>query len=811
MERFIQDIRFALRLFRKSPAFAAIAILTLAIGIGANTAIFSVTNAVLLRPLPYPDSKKLVRVWQNLPKMGENHLGTAPPEFAAYRDRTRAFSNIAGFQQATFDVTGGVEPEHLPACAATASLFGTLGARPLLGRTFVRAEEMRGSPKVVVLSYAYWRRHYGGDPHALGKIIRLNEQGYQIVGIMPSGFIFPSTDVSPGEPPALWVPLSFTSEELNDWASSFDTGIVARLRSGVSLVQADDDVRRVAAEFEREHTDIYSGNLRLDATAEQWSPEFHSRVRTVLLMLCGSVAFVLLIACANIANLLLARAGARQREISIRRALGAAASRIISQVLTETAILTVIGGAAGCGLAYVLLHIAGTFSSSEVNVATASLDGRVLLFNLLLCGLTCLLCGFGPAWILRQTDANAGLKQSARQAGPSRSVRRISRLFILAEVASSVILLIGAALLLRTFGQVIQVPLGFNPDHALVVRTTLNRHRYASADHRHAVERAIEARLSSLPGVSAAALTTHVPLADERQIGFVLEGRPADEAHWADNALVSENYFRAMGIQLLSGRTFSDLDTPTSSLTAVVNESMARQYWPKERPIGKVFNWGGRHITVIGVVADVHVEGLDKPAGPTIYNFVYQIESGATSSAVFVLRTKDSLAPLGIAAAARNEIWSVDRGLPIIGVSTLRQVVSSSLAVRRASLILVATFAVLAMMLSLIGIYGVLSQAVTQRTAEMGVRLAVGAKPAEIIRLVIGDGFRMVLSGIALGTAIAVALASSISKLLFHVPALDPISFGAGVALLVAVSVLASYLPARRAAQIDPMVALKYE
>ena len=601
-----KDFFYSFRSIRKTPGFAAVAILTLALGIGANTAIFSIMDAVLLRPLPYPQPGRLVRIWQSEPKMSERRLGTAPPEFVAYRDRTRTFSSIAGYQGGSFDVTNDNQPEHVPACQATASLFSALGISPLIGRAFTDQEELPGAPKVVVLSYQYWTRHYAENPHVLGTVIRLNEQPHEIVGVMPRGFTFPSTAATPGDPPSLWTPLSLTADQLLDWASSFDTAIVGRLRSGVSLAQADDDVRRVARDFQREHANIYSGNIVLDATAEHWAPDFGERTPIVLSMLGGAVGFVLLIACANVANLLLARAGARQREISIRRALGASAGRLMRQVFMETAILAIAGGAAGCALAYSLIRLIGTVWTSEINLAAASVDARVLLFTFGLSVLTCFICGFAPSWAARRANVNDALKQSARQSGSSRGQRRLARLLIFAEIACSVVLLVGSGLLFRSFLRVLQIPLGFDPEHALIVRTTFNRQRYASDDRRHQVEGTIAARLSSLPGVAAVAVTTHVPLADERQIGFVIDGRPPDEFHWADNTLVSGDYFRVMGIPLLRGRTFSDRDTPQSPIAAIVNQTMARQYWPNDDPLGKGFKWGGRHLTVIGVVGDKH-------------------------------------------------------------------------------------------------------------------------------------------------------------------------------------------------------------
>jgi predicted permease len=541
LDRIGQDLRYGFRTLRRSPGFTAVAVLTLALGIGANTAIFSITDAVLLRPLPYPDAKRLIRVWQSEPKMAEGRLGAAPPEFAAYRDRTRAFGSVAGYQRAGFDLTGGAEAESLPGCRATASLFLTLGIRPLAGRTFTAREELPGAPAVVVLSYQFWKRLYAEDRSVVGTTIRLNERAYQVIGIMPPGFIFPATTATPGEPPALWMPLSFTGKQLADWASSFDTGIVARLREGVSVSQADGDVKRVAAQFQREHPDIYSGNMLLDVTAEPWSPGFGERVPIVLVMLCGAVGFVLIIACSNVASLLLARAGSRRREMSTRRALGASPLRLIRQVLTETAVLTIAGSIAGCALAYALLRVVSTLSISEINAGVARIDLRVLGFTLALTGATCLVCGMAPAWTLQRAG------QSTRQVGGGRGARRMGRFLIMAEVCCSVVLLIGSGLLLRSWIRVLQTPLGFNPERALIIRTTLNRQRYASADKRHAAERVIKARLASLPGVAAVALTTHVPLADERQIGFVIDGHPKDEFHWADNALVSGDYFRAMG------------------------------------------------------------------------------------------------------------------------------------------------------------------------------------------------------------------------------------------------------------------------
>ncbi len=815
-----RDFLYAFRATCKHPGLAITAILTLALGIGANTAIFSIMDAVLFRPLPYPAPGRLFRIWQSEPRLSQRHLGTAPPEFAAYRDRTRAFAGVAGYQPASFDITNNDAPEHITACRAAASLFTTLGVRPLIGRIFTADEERSAganalrershSTGVVVLSYAYWQRHYAADPHVAGTVIRLNEQPYEIIGVMPARFTFPSTPASPGEPPALWMPLSFSPDQLQDWASSFDTAVIGRLRDGVSPAQARDDVRRVVNEFQQDHRDIYAGNMVMDATAEPWAPEFGERVPLVLDMLAGAVVFVLLIACANVANLLLARAAMRKREISIRRALGASPMRLMRQVFLETAILAIAGGAAGCAVGYGLLRAIRELWTSQVNLSAANLDYRVLLFALGLCGVTCLFCGLAPAWAARHPDIHDSLKQSSNQTGSKRQ-RRVGRVLVFAEVAFSVVLLIGSALLFRSLLRVLETPLGFDPENALIVRTEFNRQRYASADRRHTAEQAIVARLRALPGVAVATLTTHVPLADERQIGFHVDGAPPDDVHWADNALVSGDYFRVMGIPLLRGRTFSDaLDTPQSPAVGVINQSMRLAHWPGRDPIGQMYQWGGRHITVVGVVGDVHVEGLDKPVGPMIYNPVYQTESGATSNAVFVLRTAGG-DPMRLVRAAQGAIWSVDRGLPILGTGTLHEVVAASLNVRRAALSLAGTFALLAVILALIGVYGVISNAAAQRMREMAVRMALGARPIEITRLVLDEGVRLGVWGIAAGVAVSMAAGALISKLLFGVRAIDPISYIFGSSMLLAVSLLAAYIPARRAARHDPAAVLRNE
>jgi putative ABC transport system permease protein len=809
VERFYEDLRYALRTARREPGFAAVVVLTLALGIGINTAVFSVTNTVLFRKPQLADPDRLVTLQQKFPKLGDIPLGTAPAEYLDYRDRSRAFSSIVGYEDAVFDLTGGMEPVHVQALSATHTLFSTLGVRPLRGRTFSPAEDQPGGAKVAVLSYELWQSRFGGSPQTLGSIIRLNEQPYMVIGIMPASFEFPFTAASVGEPPALWVPVAFTAKRIQDRAAEFPVHIVARLKPGVSLPQAEQDVRRVADEFQREHADIYSGNVRLQVNLDPLGARDAARVRPVLLALMGAVGFVLLIACANVTNLLLARAAKRQREMAVRNALGASAKRLVAQLLTEGLLLTAVGAALGCALAQAIIElVASLWPSFVAGLAQVRIDPTVVVFTLGISILTGLVCSLVPAMSWTRPDTGATLKLAGRQ-GASQVRQRLRGALVVLEASSAVILLIGAGLLIHSLIEVLRVPMGFSPDGVLMARTTFNRQRYPTADRRHDSERQMVERLAALPGVAAVGLTTHIPLADDRQIGFVPEG-DENSVRWADNALVSDNYFTAMGIPIVRGRTFTSQDTHQSPGSAIVNESMARRFWPNGDAIGKRIIWGGRKLTVVGIAGDVHIKALDSGVNPTIYCSVYQVESGATTSAVFVVRTRTS-DPTSIASAVRQAISSVDPGVPIFDVRTMDQIVSRSLTSRRFVVALLSSFAIVALALAVIGLYGVLSYAVAQRTSELGVRFALGATPAKVLRLVLADGLRLTSIGVVIGALLGVVAARAMSRLLFGIRVFDLTTFAIAVAMLIAVALVASYVPAKRAAGVDPMVALRHE
>lgn len=526
--------------------------------------------------------------------------------------------------------------------------------------------------------------------------------------------------------------------------------------------------------------------------------------------LAGAVVFVLLIACANVTNLLLARAAVRQREMAVRNALGASAQRLVAQLLTEGLLLTAVGAALGCALAQAIIQsVAALWPSFVAGLAQVRIDPEVLVFTLAISVLSGILCSLAPAMSWARPDIGATLKQAGRQAA-SQQHRRLCGALVVVEASSAVVLLIGAGLSIHSLVEVLRVPMGFSPDGVLIARTTFNRQRYASADRRHQAERQMVERLAALPGVTTVALTTHIPLADEREIGFVLEGGDENTVRWADNALVSGGYFAAMGIPIVRGRTFGSEDTPQSPGSAIVNESMARRFWPNGNAIGSRIFWGGRTLTVVGIAGDVHIKAIDSGINPTIYFSVYQLESGATTSAVFILRTRTA-DPASVAPGVRNAIGSVDGGVPVFDVRSMGQIVSRSLTNRRFAAALLSSFAILALALAVAGLYSVLSYAVAQRTPELGIRFALGATPKDVLRLVLGDGLRLTAIGVTVGALFGGAAAHAMSRLLFGIRTFDLAAFAVAVAILTVVAMAASYIPARRAARFDPMVALRNE
>ena len=810
LERLGQDLRYALRQLRKSPGFTAVIILTLAVGIGANTAVFSIFNAVLLSKPPYHKPQSLMVITQSYPAMGDVRLNTSPAEYLDYRDKNRTFTTLAGYDQNYYDLTGDGTPERIQGIRATSNLFATLGVAAQLGRVFTASEDHHGAAKVAVLSHAFWQRHYGGRARVIGSAIRLNEKLYTILGVMPPGFEFPATETSVNDLPALWVPMAYLEDEIQDRASSYSTRVVGRLKPGVTLVQAQGDVRRIADQFQRDLPKIYAPNQPLRVMVEPLGAAIAARAKPGLFTLTAAVAFVLLIACANVANLLLARGQARQRELAVRSALGANTQRLMRQLFTESLALTLLGGAAGTAGAEFLIRLAArAWPEQVIGLGGVHINGAVLLFTLCISIGTGLLCGLTPVLGWTKPDLGSALKQASRHIGNTRTGIRYQNALIVVEVASATVLLIGAGLLIRSFVELLKVPPGFNTENVLFVRTAFNRSRYPEPSKRHEGERLILAKLRALRGVEEAVLTSHVPLADERQIGFVVEGRSLTEYHWAQSALVSGDYFSLMRIPMKRGRTFDERDAPGHPVSIVINETMARRYWPHEDALGKHVLWGGRRLTVIGISGDVRLQALDTAPEPTIYGHVFQMGGGATTSAVFLLRTK--LKESTAAAQVRKIIWSVDGGLPVFGSRTMNDVVSRSLASRRFLMILLMGFAFIALVLAIIGLYSVLAYTVQQRRQELGVRLALGAQPSQIRQLILGNGAKLAITGLLLGLMASLGVSRTASTLLFGIKPLDPPTFISATLLLFCVALLASYGPAKRAAQVDPMIVLRFE
>ncbi len=824
METLLQDIRYGLRMLRKSPAFTAVALLTLTIGIGANVAIFSIVNTVLLQPLPYRDPGRLVMVYQSFPAVsGMERLGASPPDFLDYRARNRVFENIGGYSDRSATLTGEGDPERVQGARVTASVFPLLGVSPLFGRTFTEEEDRQGAGPVVVLSYSLWHRRFRDDPSVIGRAVRLDDQPYTIIGVMPRSFAFPFPGTPLSDIAEFWVPMAFTPHEQQARAESYDTRTIARLKPGVSLDQTEADVTRIAGDIERENPQIYNGNFHMKTYLRPLEGEVVAKVRPMLLIVLGAVGFVLLIACVNVANLLLARASGRSREIAIRSAIGATAGRLSRQLLTESVVLAVTGGVFGLGLTYALVTAITAFGPQQVpRLADVRIDAIVLLFALGVSILTGLLFGIAPAMRVSRVDLNIALKESGQQTGSGRDRHRYRSALVIIETACALLLLVGAGLLVNSFIRVLRVPPGFNPQGVLVVRTAFDAKRYPTAEARYQAQRPIIERLAHLPGVQAVGLTTHLPLADMRNIGFNVEGSDPKEVHIADSEIVTGDYFRSMGVPLLAGRTFNEQDSPAhpmvaqnpnsvsdKPLVAVINQTMARQYWPAGEAIGKRFRWAGRPFTVIGIAADVKLFALDAETEPTIFMDVFQIASGASFRSVFTIRTAAD--PASLADSARREIWAVDKDLPVFDVHPMTEVVAASLAQRRFTMLLLAAFAGVALLLAAIGLYGVLSYSVAQRMHEMGLRMALGAKPRDLVALVVGNGVRLAAIGVIVGLAASVALTRLLAKMLFGVSALDPATFVAVSLLLLAVAVSATYIPARRASRIDPMVALRNE
>ena len=802
-----QDLRYGLRTLRKSPGFTVVAVLALALGIGADSAIFSVVNTVLLRPLPYQDPDRLVMVWEDATKAGYPRNTPAPANYIDWREQNQVFEGMAAIANISFNLTGDGEPERIDGRRVSASLFPLLGVEPHLGRVFLPEEDQPGANRAVIMSYGLWQRRFGSDPDITGKQLTLNGESFTVVGVMPPHFQFPSREDE------LWIPIAFGPNESATRGGHY-LEVIARLKHGVTLQQAQAEMNTIAARLQQQYPE---SNTDVGATVISLHEQLVGDIKPALLVLLGAVGFVLLIACANVANLLLARAAVRQKEIALRIALGASRARLIRQFLTESLLLAAIGGVVGMLLALWGVNLLKAFIPENISqVKAITIDAYVLGFTLLVSLLTGLIFGLAPATQASNFNLNETLKEGGRDTAAGSRGKRLRSLLVIAEVAVSLVLLIGAGLLINSFLRLRSVDPGFRADNLLTMRIVLPRLKYPEQPQRTAFYAELLSRVEALPGVQAAAVTNWIPLVSQGDsVGFSIEGRPepaAGQIPIAVTRVISPHYFSTMGIQLLQGRQFNEQDRADTPRTVVINETMARRYWPGEDPLGKRITTGSpadpaSWRTIVGVAQDVRQFQLNADPRPQIYLPYEQPVFFQPTN--LVIRT--GIEPLSLAATVRRTVWEIDRDQPVSNVRTMEDVLSESIARQRFSMLLLGIFAALALALAAVGLYGLMSYAVAQRTREIGIRMALGAQARDVLRLVVAQGLKLVLVGVVIGLVVAYMLTRLMSSLLFGVSATDPTTFIAISLMLLCVAVLASYIPARRATKVDPLVALRYE
>lgn len=820
MNGYIQDFRFAVRQFRKSPGFAGIAIATLALGIGASTAIFSVVNTVLLHPLPYKDPERLVLVTESLPAMSSDEVGVAAGEYLDYRDHNRSFSQVASYQSNGFNLTGAGRPLRVNAAEISSSAFSLLGVSPELGHIFTQDDERSGSDHVVLLSHALWQNEYSGDRRIVGKIVKLDEQSYTVIGVMPPSFHFPFDGAPMSEAADLWVPQIFSPHLLapENRTQEFGVGLVGRLKPGVTTEQAQQDVATVANTFMQEYG--YTGSVRVKPKVYPFAAYTVTKAKPLVLLLTLAVGCVLLISCANVANLLLARGSQRAREMAIRTALGANRQRIMRQCFVESMLLAFIGAGMGFIVTDSALSALRRFGPASLpRLHDVTLHPAALVFALSLSVAAAIFFGFMPAWRLSHVAPQEAVKEST-QLSPARSAQRLQNSVVTVEIAATVVLLVAGGLLVRSFVQLLNSPFGFDPKNTFIVRTLFDNARYPVPVRRMQVQRELLDRLSRIPGVAAVAAASHLPLSDVRQIGFRLEHAAPDDFHWAENSLVSDGYFRAMGISLIKGRDFNAPQLAKANLKhrciidvceAVVSETFAKKFLAGTDPIGQHFDWGGDGtlFTIIGVAADVHISALDADPPPMIYMSAFQVQSGSAGRTALVLRSGES-GQVSFADVQR-QIWAVDKDLPVYNTTSMAALVSESLAQRRFTVMLLGTFGMVALLLAAIGLFGVVSFLVAERTREFGVRVALGAERKDIYRQVLVRAVTLGMVGCGLGLLLSFFVSNVLQASLYHVSRFDATTMTLAPLLLLSTAVLAAYWPARRAAKVDPIVALRYE
>ena len=812
MEKLFQDLRYAARMLVKNPGFTIVAVVTLALGIGANTAIFSVVDRVLLNRLPYTRPDRLVMVWGTNPQQDREIDLVSPADFEDWRRLNTVFEDLAASRDASYSLTGMGEPVSIVGYRFAGNFFRVLGVNAAIGRTFAEDDDGAGSERVVVLGHKLWRRRFGGDPSVIGRSITLSGNPYTIIGVMPARFAHPQTV-------EMWAPLKLASlppQVLANRQRRF-LRVMARLKPGVTLDQAQAEMDQIAIRLQQENPQTNAGQGVKIVSIQK---EYAGDARTPLLVLLGAVGFVLLIACANIANLFLARAASRQKEIAIRLALGAARGRLIRQFLTESVLLSLIGGA--CGLVLTLWSTGFLVSLFPKNIANLSLphvdeipiNGRVMGFTVLLALATGIIFGLVPAIQSAKIDLNNTLKETGSNVAAGLRSGRFRGGLVVAEMALALVLLIGAGLMIKSFWRLQQADLGLDTHNVLTMEVMLPDYKYNEPRKRQAFLQEAMSRIENLPGVQSAGAISFLPLTGFWGTStFTIEGQPPPAPGAepeADNRVVTENYFRTMGMRLLRGRAFTDQDSANAPHVAILNETAARRFFPDEDPIGKRINLGDatepNMTEIIGVVNDVKAFGLEEETHVDLYRPFVQAPFPLIA---FAVRTAGD--PMSLVSAVTAEIWSVDKDQPVFKVISMEQLAAESVTLRRVSMSLVVAFAVLALVLATVGIYGVISYSVSQRTHEIGLRMALGAQGRDVLKMLIKEGLLLALIGVALGLGAGIVLTRFMASVLYGVGATDPATFILVPLLLIGVAMAACFVPARRATKVDPMVALRYE
>ena len=805
MDTILQDLRFAVRMLVKNPGFTAVAAITLALGIGANTAIFSVVNAVLLRPLPYRDSARLLLVNESSKQVPD--MSVSYPNFLDWRERARVFEKTAALQPTQVTLTGLERPERLGGWNVSADFFSTLGASPRLGRDFAAQDDRAGAEPVAIVTDRLWKTRFGSDPGLVGRPLTLDGRSVVIVGVLPAAFrvYYPEADV--------FLPLGLYADRMQDRDKHPGIYVIGRLREGATIEAARADMDSIARALEQQFP---KSNTGCRVAMKPLEDEVVGTLRPALIVLAAAVGFVLLIACANVANLLLARASTREKEIAIRRALGASRMRVLRQVLTESALLSLCGGGLGLLLATWLSDVLLSLVPATLpRLDEVRLDGAVLGFSLVLSLLTGLVFGIAPACQASRSGLLEPLKEATRGSSSGRRQHRFRSVLVVSEIALALVLLAGAGLMAQSFLRLSRVDPGFRPDDVLSAQMVLPRVKYPEGAKIVAFADRLLPAVTALTGVVSAGLVNPLPLTGEGwQTNFWVEGRPVPaqgEVPNSDYHVVGGDYFGAMKIPLVRGRLFSDSDRPDTTPVALVNETMARRYWPDEDAVGKRMRTGPLEnpdswLTVVGIVGDVKQYGLDQEQKTQFYRPQRQMPQRPMSLVV-----RAAADPAGLAGPLRQAVLSADPDQPIYNVRTMADLLSNTSAARRLSLLLLGAFAVTALLLAGVGIYGVLAYSVTQRTHEIGIRMALGARRGDVLLMVFGQGLRLVLAGSALGVLAAFGLTRLMSSLLYGVSPNDPPTLGLVCVVLVGTALVACLIPARRASGVDPMIALRCE